>query len=511
MEGSERIDKSYLDYAGPRPLSHLVDDETAADLELDEVFKKIDRTLTTPGQSLLYALLRSSPATEAEWNRRVMRTRYYRERPELRAKLRRLLAKVGKQPPSGGDAAAMLFVDFPDFGLGKYRPLILAWITLVVASFFTPVFWGARAFFLVIAPLGIVNLVAYAKTTGQISAFTQALHYIGLMSAFCRRAKSKLSDALGDSGELARLAELYPQVRGVERPATFLKPRNSFGGDLSDAALMYLKVFLLAELASYLKVAAIVRGKNEALRSLYETLGELDAFCALAELEEEEDTGLALAELKTGERRIEATDATHPLVEDCVPVSFELDRGVVLTGTNMSGKSTFLRTLGINQVLATSLGIAYAGHFATDLFLVASSIRSEDNRAAGKSRYLAEAERLLSLIAAVRSGDPPVLALIDEILNGTNSQDRIAASIAILRSAAGRGSIVVAATHDLEIAQELQGLYAPYYFSEIVDDESFSFDYKLHEGIVDRKNALRILKLIGFGEEVLEPTAASAN
>ncbi len=201
--------------------------------------------------------------------------------------------------------------------------------------------------------------------------------------------------------------------------------------------------------------------------------------------------------------------ARHPLVDSCVPVSFAFDRGVILTGTNMSGKSTFLRTLGINQVLATNLGLAYADHFETDLFFVSSSIRSGDDRAAGKSRYLAEAERLLSIIGAVRAADPPVLALIDEILNGTNSKDRIAASIAIVKGAAGKDSIVVAATHDLEIAEALRGAYAPYFFSERIDEGRLVFDYALREGIVDRKNALRLLRLIGFGDDILGDSLGS--
>jgi len=169
----------------------------------------------------------------------------------------------------------------------------------------------------------------------------------------------------------------------------------------------------------------------------------------------------------------------------------------------MSGKSTFLRTLGINRIFATNLGLAWAESFETDLYFVMSSIRGEDDRAAGKSRYLVEAERLLLIVESIKSADPLVLALIDEILNGTNSQDRIAASISILRRAAGKGSIVVAATHDLDIASSLRESYDPRYFCERIEGERLVFDYTLRDGIVDRKNALSLLKLIGFGEDLI--------
>jgi DNA mismatch repair ATPase MutS len=259
---------------------------------------------------------------------------------------------------------------------------------------------------------------------------------------------------------------------------------------------------MLVELHSYLKAAAALRDAAGELRALYETVGTLDAYCSLAVISDEEDAPVQ-ARIASGSGRISARDARHPLIADCVPVSFSFDRGIILTGTNMSGKSTFLRTLGINQLLASSLGLAFADSFETDLFLVSSSIRSEDDRAAGKSRYFAEAERLLGMLGSIRDADPPLLALIDEILNGTNSQDRIAASIAILRGAAGKGSIVVAATHDLEIASGLAGEYSPYYFSEIIEEGRLVFDFALREGIVDRKNALRLLRLIGFGDDIL--------
>ena len=491
------INKSFYANAGSTPGVRTIDDQTAADLELDEVFAGLDLTYTTPGQSALYALMRSTPMGRAEYASRHDRIRFYRDRPALSDALRKHLRKAGKQ--TIGDAAHELF-DFPDLGLAKYRLLIAAWVYLTLASFVAPVFFGSAAFLFVVMPIALLNLFVYIKTTGRISVHSPSFHYIGLMTSLSGRIR-KLR-GFEESEELARLASLYPKIKRVSGPATFLKPVTSFGGDIIDMGLMYIKIFMLGELYNYLKAASIIRDAGNELRSMYETVGCLDAMCSLAALGKEADAPIA-ARVAFGENRIAALEARHPLVEACVPVSFSFDRGVILTGTNMSGKSTFLRTLGINQILATNLGIAYAASFETDLYFVSSSIRSEDDRASGKSRYLAEAERLLEIIAAIRAAAPPVLALIDEILNGTNSQDRISASIAILKGAAGLGSIVVAATHDIEIASALQGVYSPYYFSERIEDARLVFDFALREGIVDRKNAIRLLRLIGFGDDIL--------
>lgn len=448
---------------------------------------------------MLYALMRSSPIDEVEYKRRVGRAQFYRDRPGLRDATRKLLKKVG--PQKVGDAAHELFA-FPDLGLAKYRRIIAIWMVITTASFAMPAYFGAMAFLYAIMPIALFNLFVYIRTTGKIWAHAPSLYYIGLIAGFCGRIR-KLHCAEG-SEELMVLTALYPRIKRVVGPALFLKPVTNFGGDIFESLLLYFKVFMLSELYNYLKAAEALQDAGDELRALYETVGTLDALCSLAIFGEEAGSPIP-ARVRAGSGRIAAHEARHPLVEACVPVSFSFDRGIVLTGTNMSGKSTFLRTLGINQILATNLGLAYADSFETDLFFVSSSIRSEDDRASGKSRYFAEAERLLDILASIRSARPPVLALIDEILNGTNSQDRIAASIAILKGASGKGSIVVAATHDLEIASALEGDYSPYYFSENMEDGRLAFDFALREGIVDRKNALRLLRLIGFGDDILGP------
>jgi hypothetical protein len=495
-----RINKSYLDFAGSMPGTRLVDDETSADLELDEVFRGIDRSLTSPGQSMLYALLRSTPSDEEVLEHRMRRIRFYADRRDLREGLRRLLKKkVGFQLVD--DVARELFV-VSDSGLAKHKNLISLWIAITIASCATPVFLGIGALFLIVLPIAILNIVIYGKSTGQISVHAASLYYIGVMASFCGRMRKLPGHE--ESEELARLAALYPKIKRVIRPAAFLRPVTSLGSDMSDAALLFIKVFFLGEIANYIKAVEAIRDSGAELRALYETVGLIDAFCSLAMLAEEEDAPTAARATK-GFGKIAAAAAFHPLVEGCVPVSFSFDRGVILTGTNMSGKSTFLRILGINQILAANLGMAYAESFETDLYFVTSSIRSEDDRAAGKSRYLAEAERLLEITRAIKAADPPLLALIDEILNGTNSQDRIAASIAILKGAAGRGSILVAATHDLGIATALEGDYEPLFFSERIEDGRLIFDYELRKGIADRKNARRLLRIIGFGDDILGP------
>jgi hypothetical protein len=199
---------------------------------------------------------------------------------------------------------------FPDLGLAKYRQLTIMWTFVTLASFATPVLLGASAFF-VIMPIALFNLLVYCKTTGKISAHAPSLYYIGPLASFCKRTR-KLRGSEG-SEELERLASIYPKTKRVAGPSAFLKPVTSFGGNLGKSFLLYIKVFMLVELSSYLKAAEAIRDSGSELRSLYETAGTIDAYCSLAVLAKEDDAPVS-ANVTIGIGRIEAAEARHSLV-----------------------------------------------------------------------------------------------------------------------------------------------------------------------------------------------------
>jgi DNA mismatch repair ATPase MutS len=304
----------------------------------------------------------------------------------------------------------------------------------------------------------------------------------------------------------------------------FFRASANVGGDIIDAILEYLRIFFLQELSAYFKVYQVFEGHREAIEGLYESIGLIDASIALLDCLEDGELGAVRAELSDGAVGFSAEALVHPLVEGCVPNSVSFSRGAILTGTNMAGKSTFLRAIGISQACATSLGLAFAAGWEGGFLLVMSSMSCEDDLERHKSRYFVEAERMMAILRASASGlapgqpagltpkptacltpapGRPVLALVDEILVGTNSEDRIFASIRMLRRIAGTSSLAIAATHDLPIAEALGAEYDCLHFSERIEGEELVFDYLVKPGVVDRRNALDILGLLGFDEEIL--------
>jgi hypothetical protein len=201
-----------------------------------------------------------------------------------------------------------------------------------------------------------------------------------------------------------------------------------------------------------------------------------------------------------------ARELCHPLLNPRAKVCNDFDLGeqqkiVVLTGSNMAGKSTLLRTVGTNLCLAYAGAPVNAASLQTSLFRVFTCIKVSDSVQDGLSYFYAEVKRLKALLAATESDDPTqVLFLIDEIFRGTNSRERRIGSRAYLRTLLQRNAVGLVATHDLELAKLVGEISAAanLHFREDVRDGRMVFDYKLRQGPSPTTNALQIMKLEGL-------------
>jgi hypothetical protein len=220
--------------------------------------------------------------------------------------------------------------------------------------------------------------------------------------------------------------------------------------------------------------------------------------------------GYVFPERRAGIDRFAARELGHPLLKPeskvCNDFEFNEDqRIVILTGSNMAGKSTFLRTVGVNLALAYAGAPVNAASMQTSLFRLFTCIKVSDSVQDGLSYFYAEVKRLQALLAATEAGDElPVLFLIDEIFRGTNSRERLIGSRSYIRSLSQRRTIGLVATHDLELiklADEIQGV-TNYHFREEVFDSRMVFDYRLRPGPCPTTNALKIMRLEGLPVEL---------
>lgn len=183
--------------------------------------------------------------------------------------------------------------------------------------------------------------------------------------------------------------------------------------------------------------------------------------------------------------------------------SIQTSRSVLLTGSNASGKSTFLKTIAINQILAQTICTCLADRFETNWFRILSSMALKDNILGEESYFVVEIKSLKRIFDSL-DHEIPVLAFVDEVLRGTNTAERIAASSQLLKSLAHKNALVFAATHDMELTTLLEQDMENYHFEEHVEGNNVLFDYKLREGRAYSRNAIALLRSYGFDPEVTE-------
>jgi hypothetical protein len=219
-----------------------------------------------------------------------------------------------------------------------------------------------------------------------------------------------------------------------------------------------------------------------------------------------EQPGTIFAELVEGDPVFEAVRLGHPLLasKHCVCNDILLNaqsRFYLITGSNMAGKSTMLRTVGLNAVIALAGGPVRAARARLSRLTVCASLAVTDSLLEGKSKFLAEVARLSESIARSRSGEP-VLFLIDEILSGTNSKDRIEAAEVVVKILIRGGAVGAISTHDLALSRILDDTTMPgalVHMESDNPDDPLDFDYLLKPGVSRKSNALAIVRMMGIG------------
>jgi DNA mismatch repair ATPase MutS len=244
------------------------------------------------------------------------------------------------------------------------------------------------------------------------------------------------------------------------------------------------------------------RAHGNVIRAWLDVLGEIEALVSLAEYAYEHP-GDPFPEFIEGAAAFQATDLGHPLIPAAARVCNDVDisgrtRVLLVSGSNMSGKSTLLRTVGINTVLAMAGAPVRAKRLQLTPLQIGASIRINDSLHEGSSRFYAEITRLRQLFEPAKL---PLLFLLDELLQGTNSTDRRIGAQGVMRALIGRGAIGLISTHDLALA-DIPGLDAGtlenVHFQDELVDGKLKFDFKLHAGIVTKSNGIALMRSIGL-------------
>ena len=278
--------------------------------------------------------------------------------------------------------------------------------------------------------------------------------------------------------------------------------------DLLDARRNMMFAPLAALLLWPLQLAFVIerwrQRSGPAVARWLAAVGELEALTSLAGYSYEHPQD-PFPELAEGEGYFEGEGLGHPLIPEGRNVRTDLrlsdePRVLVISGSNMSGKSTLLRTVGTNTVMALAGAPVRARRLRLSAMEVGASIRIQDSLQAGASRFYAEITRLRQIVELTKKAIP-VLFLLDEILHGTNSHDRLIGAEGVVRGLIDRGAIGMVTTHDLalaQIAEELVPRAANVHFEDHLEGGKIAFDYRLRPGVVQRSNALELMRSVGL-------------
>jgi hypothetical protein len=473
-----------------------LDDRTWSDLLMDDVFTHLDRTESRMGQQLLYHRLRRAvaPRTLDAFDALIARVSGDADRRE-RAQV--VLARL--QSPSAYYVHRLAQPDALE--RRTWHVVFPLWSAAVVLTlslaFFSPAL-------LLAAVLGVVVnrviLIVFARRFGgEIVWFRQ----VGpLLSAARELAALGTEETAAITGSLLSDLSALRRLGGIARWVS----RDPLATDtLTFAALEVLNMLFLMDANALYFAGREVRAKAPQLLRVIETVGDIDTAIAVASFREGTD-GWIRPRFVAPDKGARFSEVRHPLVDDAVPNSIALapPHGVLVTGSNMSGKSTFLRTLGVNVVLAQSVNTCLARGYEAPVYQVRSCIGRADDLVAGKSYYLVEVESVLALVNASES-DEPHLFIFDELFRGTNAVERIAAGEAVLHAlvSGGKPHVVLTATHDGELVDLLRDEYDVYHLGDAIGPDGLTFDYHLTPGPATSRNAIALLKLNGAPESLV--------
>ncbi len=316
----------------------------------------------------------------------------------------------------------------------------------------------------------------------------------------CRVEKEQFHSPLLAQLRAGLDAEGEPPSRRLAR----LKRLMEYLDSRDNVFVRILEVFILWTPHMALKVEHWRQHSGSAVRRWLNAAGELEALCSLASHAFEHPAD-PFPEFSEQAPYLEAEAIGHPLLGEDRVVRNDVRIGdalrlLVVSGSNMSGKSTMLRTLGVNVVLAQAGAPVRARRLRLSPLALGASIRVSDSLQGGVSRFYAEILRLRQILD-LTSGKLPVLFLIDEFLHGTNSHDRRIGAEALVRGLVQRGAIGLITTHDLALA-EVAGILgeraANVHFEDRIENGQILFDYRMRPGVVRKSNAIELMRQVGL-------------
>jgi DNA mismatch repair ATPase MutS len=478
-----------------------IDDITWNDLDMNSIFKLMNNTNSSIGEQYLYHMLRTPQFDKEVLLERKRIIDFFERNEKERIELQCIYGEIGR---TGNYSLSDYIYNLADLqmksNLKEYSMLVLG-ILSIIAALTLPTY-GVLIFVGVV----IVNISQYYRKKGEVEPYFVSIAYINRLlngaDSFVKASPNEINVYVN------RVRQVKKEFKTYKRHAKFVSGKQPTG-DVFEVLFDYVKMFFHIDLIKFNYVLAEVKNKIDSIDELIEILGSMEAYIAIASFRGVIDYYSIPDLYEDKSARIKINDVYHPLITNPVVNSVEEEKSILITGSNASGKSTFLKTIAINAILAQTIYMTMAKKYHANFYRIYSSMALNDNLMSNESYYIVEIKSLKRILDTTKD-DTPILCFIDEVLRGTNTIERIAASTQILNSLNQEHVMCFAATHDIELTHILEDIFSNYHFEEEVKDNDILFSYELKNGRATSRNAIKLLNIIGYEKEIIDKAEMSA-
>lgn len=500
---SEKFESIKKYYLSVKDKDLDIDDITYNDLDLKEIYMMLNNTGSAIGEEYLYALLRKPVFSEEELLERNRLMNYFESHEEDRLKLQTQFALMGKLNKLSIYEYINRTDNIQSINIAKEYFMALGLVASIAAILINPMIGGSLTVFFIAN-----NMITYFKKKAEIESYFTVFSYILRLLNEIKEIRRLNMPEIENYTKIFEEAEVA--FRKFKKGSRIVISGNAMAGDIADMILDYLRMLFHVDIIKFNTMLTTLRKNRDILNGLYENIGYLDSMIAAASFRKQIDY-YSEPKLVSGTKPyLKVEDIFHPILEEPVVNSIKADRSVLITGSNASGKSTFIKTMAINAILSQTIYTSVSKSYEASYFRVFSSMALRDDIFSNESYYIVEIKSLKRILDKI-NGKYPVLCFVDEVLRGTNTLERIAASTQILHSLSQGNALCFAATHDIELTAILENHFDNFHFMEKVQDNDILFDYKLYSGRAVSKNAIKLLEIMGYSKGIIEHANELAN
>lgn len=477
LKAAWQIEKQFHDWDSE------IDDLTWYDLDMQAIFELINGTYSSIGSEALYQRLRNFHFNQTDDLEELIQ--FYQENPEIREKIQFHFAGLGKHD---NNFTKQYIANGKKEKLGNLGLYVLLGL-LPLISLILLVVIGPIGIFLLLGSI-LFNVIFYMTKKAKLETELESMRYLVQSISLANKL------ATIPTPRQAEIRENSIPLKSIAKWGFSFRVKSNSEADM---LFEYLNLaFMIPFIAYNFVITRLSKYSQEAI-NLWSVLGEMEVAAAVLNFR----TYFPIScQPEFAEGGIKAEDIYHPLVEYSVVNPVDWQRNTLVTGSNASGKSTYVKSIAISAILSQTINTAIAEQFTMQPGHVLTSMAVEDDILAGDSYFVAEIKSIKRLLSQVKKG-ARCYCFIDEILKGTNTIERIAASSSVVTWLADYPSLSFVATHDIELTEMLKKQCDNVHFEETVtEDRGITFDYVLKQGPSVTRNAIALLKVMDYPEKL---------